>query len=204
MVWGLTSALLVCCGVGLLLWWIVGLSVCWSVGSLLCWFSGLLVVCLSAVWPQSPRPGGGWPAGQLDPAPPKGSAVLDQKPNPSGMLTIVKLQALRVVPPRPNISLRAGHLVLLGSNLALSWSNLAVLSAMFVHLVQSGSYLAPTWSIFAPTWLNLAPTWPNLVPSWPNLAPTWSNFGPNLVPKSDQDELQEVFSSLSKRSSVFY
>ena len=49
---------LVCCFVGLL--------VCWSVGSLLCWFSGLLVVCLSAVWPQSPRPRGGWPAGQLD------------------------------------------------------------------------------------------------------------------------------------------
>ena len=50
-----------------LLWcWFVAMLVCWSVGSLLCWFSGLLVVCLSAVWPQSPRPGGGWPAGQLD------------------------------------------------------------------------------------------------------------------------------------------
>ena len=121
------------------------------------------------------------PVGVLDPAPPKGSAVLDQKPNPSGMLTIVKLQALRVVAPAPSGHHPDPKFVATWTNLALSWSNLAVLSAMFVHLVQSGSYLAPTWSIFAPTWLNLAPTWPNLVPSWPNLAPTWSNFGPNLV-----------------------
>ena len=53
----LLVVVLVCC--------LVGLLVCWSVGSLLCWFSGLLVVCLSAVWPQSPRHGGGRPAGQL-------------------------------------------------------------------------------------------------------------------------------------------
>ena len=54
----LLVVVLVCC--------LVGLLVCWSVGSLLCWFSGLLVVCLSAVWPQSPRHGGGRPEGQLD------------------------------------------------------------------------------------------------------------------------------------------
>ena len=54
----LLVVVLVCC--------LVGLLVCWSVGSLLCWFSGLLVVCLSAVWPQSPRHGGGRPAGQVD------------------------------------------------------------------------------------------------------------------------------------------
>ena len=66
LVWGFISALVACCGVGLLPCWFVGLLVSWSVGSLLCWFSGLLVVCLSAVWPQSPRHGGGRPAGQLD------------------------------------------------------------------------------------------------------------------------------------------
>ena len=66
LVWGFISALVACCGVDLLPCWFVGFLVSWSVGSLLCWFSGLLVVCLSAVWPQSPRPGGGWPAGQLD------------------------------------------------------------------------------------------------------------------------------------------
>ena len=66
LVWGFISALVACCGVGLLPCWFVGFLVSWSVGSLLCWFSGLLVVCLSAVWPQSPRHGGGRPAGQLD------------------------------------------------------------------------------------------------------------------------------------------
>ena len=115
------------------------------------------------------------PVGVLDPAPPKGSAVLDQKPNPSGTPNP------RTAPGRSTGSHRWTLLVLLGFNLALSWSKLAILSVMFVHLVQSGSYLAPTWPIFAPTWPNLAPTWPNLVPSWPNLAPTWHNFGPNLV-----------------------
>ena len=66
LVWGFTSALLACCGVGLLPCWFVGLLVSWSVGSLPCWLSGLLVVCLSAAWPQSPRHGGGRPEGQLD------------------------------------------------------------------------------------------------------------------------------------------
>ena len=54
----LLVVVLVCC--------LVGLLVSWAVGSLLCWFSGLLAVCLSAVWPQSPRHGGGRPAGQVD------------------------------------------------------------------------------------------------------------------------------------------
>ena len=63
---GLISGLVACCGVGLLPCWFVSLLGCFSVGSLLCWFSGLLLVCLWAVWPQSPRHGGGRPAGQLD------------------------------------------------------------------------------------------------------------------------------------------
>ena len=66
LVWGFISALVACCGVGLLPCWFVGLLVSWSVGSLPCWLSGLLVVCLSAAWPQSPRHGGGRPEGQLD------------------------------------------------------------------------------------------------------------------------------------------
>ena len=114
--------------------------------------------------------------------------ILSKSPNP------------RTATGRATGSHRWTLLVLLGFNLALSSSKLAVLSVMFVHLVQLGSYLAPPWPIFAPTWPNLAPTWPNLVPSWPNLAPTWSN----MVPKSNQDELQELFSGVSKRCSVFY
>ena len=121
------------------------------------------------------------PVGVLDPAPPKGSAVLNQKPNPSGMLTIVKLQAIRGVSPAPSGHHPDPKFVATWTNLALCWSKLAVLSVMFVHLVHLGSYLASTWSIFAPTWSNCPPTWPNLVPSWRNLVPTWSNFGPNLV-----------------------
>ena len=66
LVWGFISALVACCGVGLLPCWFLGFLVSWSVGSLPCWLSGLLLVCLSAAWPQRPRHGGGRPEGQLD------------------------------------------------------------------------------------------------------------------------------------------
>ena len=68
--------------------------------------------------------------------------------------------------------------LLLGSNLVHLCSNLAQLSA---NLAQLGAILAQLGSNFGPI-----------------LVPTWSN----MVPKSDQDELQEMFSSFSKQSSV--
>ena len=120
------------------------------------------------------------PVGVLDPAPPKGSAVLDQKPNPSGMLTIVKLQALRVVAPAPSGSeiccnldqlgsmlVQVGRLVghvrpscptwlLLGSNMDHLCSNLAQLSA---NLAQLGPILAQLGSKLVQFWSQLGPTW---------------------------------------------
>ena len=124
------------------------------------------------------------PVGVLDiyiyPAPPKGSAVLDQKPNPSGMLTIVKLQAIRGVSPAPSVSIfccnldqlgsmlvQVGRLVgharpscptwfLLGSNLVHLCSNLAQLSA---NLAQLGPILAQLGSNLVQFWSQLGPTW---------------------------------------------
>ena len=120
------------------------------------------------------------PVGVSDPAPPKGSAVLDLKPNPSGMLTIVKLQAIRGVPPPAtdlhfccnldqlgSILVQLGRLVghvrpccptwlLLGFSLAHLCSNLAQLSANFGQLgpilAQLGSNLVQFWSQLGPTW----------------------------------------------------
>ena len=167
LVWGFISVLVACCGVGLLPCWFVGSLVSWSVGSLLCWFSGLLVVCLSAVWPQSPRPGGGWPAGQLDPAPPKGSAVLNQKPNPSGMLTIVKLQALRVIAPCPKF--------------VATWTNFGSMLVEVGRLVGHVRPSCPTWLLLGSTLVQLCP---NLVQPSANLAqvgPILAQLGSNLV-----------------------
>ena len=198
MVWGFISALVACCGVGLLPCWFVGLLVCWLVALLVFWFVGCLFVgCLA---PESKARGrvarravrSGAPVRvQLCWTPCRILQV------PSGMFKLQAIRGVSLAHPYPGF-------VATWTNLALCWSNLAVLSVMFVHLVHLGSYLTPTWPICAPTWPNFPPTWPNLVASWPNLPPTWSNFGPNLAPKSDQDELQEVVSSLSKRSSVFY
>ena len=108
------------------------------------------------------------------------AAVLDQKPNPSGMLTIVKLQANRVVSPAPtdskiccnldqlgSILVQLGRLVghvrpscpiwlLLGSNLAHLCSNLAQLSA---NLAQLGAILAQLGSNLVQFWSQLGPTW---------------------------------------------
>ena len=59
-VWGFISALVACCGVGLLPCWFLGLLVCWLVALLVFWFVGCLFVgCLApeskARWRQARR-----------------------------------------------------------------------------------------------------------------------------------------------------
>ena len=76
--------LLPCCSVALLFCWLAGLLVCWFV--VVCWTLGCwLVSCLIELSlllcgvsdPAIPGTVAEWPAGQLDPAPPKGAAMLD-------------------------------------------------------------------------------------------------------------------------------
>ena len=144
------------------------------------------------------------PVGVLDPAPPKGSAVLDQKPNPSGMLTIVKLQANRVVSPAATDPDFCCNLDQLWLYVGPSWPSCRSCSSILSNLAPTLLQLGPSLLQLGPTFRQLGPTWSHLAPTWlqlgPILVPTWSN----MVPKPDQDDLQEVFSSLSKRSSVFY
>ena len=102
---------------------------------------------------------------------------------------------------------RVGKSWLMGSNLAQVGSSCSSCPPCSSIL----SNLAPTWLQLGPSLLQLGPTYRQLGPTWSHLGSTWLQLGPilvptwsNMVPKSDQDELQEVFSSLSKRSSVFY
>ena len=129
------------------------------------------------------REGGGAgdsPRGRLRSGAPEGSAVLNQKPNPSGMLTIVKLQPNRVVSPALSLPsfvatwtyfgsmlVQVGRLVghvrsscptwlLLGFNLVHICSNLAQLSTnlaqLGVILAQLGANLGQLGSQLGPTW----------------------------------------------------
>ena len=144
------------------------------------------------------------PVGVLDPAPPKGCSCVGPLTIVTKLLTIVKLQALRVVAPAPfdpkiccildqlgSMLVQVGRLVghvrpscptwfLLGSNLVHLWSNLAQLCA---NLGQLGPILAQLG--------------PNLVQFLSQLGPTWSQ---NLTKMS----FKTCFSGVSKRSSVFY
>ena len=73
------------------------------------------------------------------------------------------------------------------------------------------SIWAPTWLQLGPSLLQLGPTKRQLGPTWSHLGRTWLQLGPILVPtwsnmvrRSDQDELQEVFSGDSKRCQALY
>ena len=63
----------VCIYVGLLLCWFVGWVGCWLVG---CLIELSLLVC-GVSGPANPGTVAEWPAGQLDPAPLEGAAVLN-------------------------------------------------------------------------------------------------------------------------------
>ena len=145
---------------------------------LVVWFFAWLV-CSISYWLGFPRQARwrGWPAGQLDPAPPNGCSCVEPLTNTDKYCQILKPVAMRVNPGGLLPSILHHFFCLRAS----TWPNSALLSSMFVHLARLGPHLAPTWPILAPTWPNLAPTWPNLVPTWTKLAPTWPNFGPNLV-----------------------
>ena len=82
-------------------------------------------------------------------------------------------------------------------NLAQLSANMAQQGPILAQLGQSLSQLGSTSRQLAPTWSHLGATWLQLSPM---VVPTWSN----MVPKSYPDDLLQVFSSLSKRSSVFY
>ena len=114
------------------------------------------------------------PVGVLDPAPPKGSAVLNQKPNPSGTpnprtaagrltdeLFCCNLDQLGSI--LVQLGRLVGHVrpscptwLLLGSNLVHLCSNLAQLTA---NLVQLGPILAQLGSNLVQFWSQLGPTW---------------------------------------------
>ena len=114
------------------------------------------------------------PVGVLDPAPPKGSAVLDRcqilsvSPNPrtaTGRPTEPKICCN--LDQLGSILVQLGRLVrhvrpscptwlLLGSNLAHLCSNLAQLTA---NLVQLGPILAQLGSNLVQFWSQLGPTW---------------------------------------------
>ena len=120
------------------------------------------------------------PVGVLDPAPPKGCSCVGSLTIVTKLLTIVKLQAIRVGPPAPSVSkiccnldqlgsmlVQVGRLVghvrpscptwlLLGSNLVHLCSNLAQLSA---NLAQLGPILAQLGSNLVQFWSQLGPTW---------------------------------------------
>ena len=122
------------------------------------------------------------PVGVLDPAPPKGCSCVESETK----------------------SFRNPKLGPTWLYLGPTWPSCRSCSSIL-------SNLAPTWLQLGPSLLQLGPTFRQLGPTWSHLVPTWLHLGPilvptwsNMVPKSDQDELQEVFSSLSKRSSVFH
>ena len=114
------------------------------------------------------------PVGVLDPAPPKGSAVLNRIPNPSGTpnprTATGRFTAARFccnLDQLGSILVQLGRLVrhvrpscptwlLLGSNLVHLCSNLAQLSA---NLAQLGPILAQLGSNLVQFWSQLGPTW---------------------------------------------
>ena len=119
------------------------------------------------------------PVDVLDPAPPKGCSCVERLTIVTKLLTIVKLQAIRGVPPRATVSRICCNLDKLGSMLVQvgrlvghvrpSCPTWLLLGFNLVHLCSNLVQLCANLAHFAP---NLAPRWVNLGPTWIKLAPT--------------------------------
>ena len=112
-----------------------------------------------------------WPAGQLDPAPPKGAAVLDHcQYCPTVCLYLLYCLFLRLTLP-------ANQVRRLAKNFWPCWPILDPLTSFLGHLAQLNPNLGQLCFNFAPTWLQVGPTCSNLVPTWLQLGlqhgPTW-------------------------------
>ena len=141
------------------------------------------------------------PVGVLDPAPPKGCSCVRPLTNPVHSVHSVQFNQAHGSCHRAGVRAQLGSFL---AQLGPIWPSCPSCSSILSTLVPAWLQLGPSLLQLGPTYRQLGPTWSHLGSTWlqlgPILVPTWSN----MVPKSDQDELQEMFSGLALRSSVFY